>query len=284
MSITARNLRLGPANVYLYAKPQATGVATGAANSQLRFVAKQGGAAGNSISVEYLTPAGTDTLVSVTGTEIVVTPKTGATGADVLAALRANSAAMGLILPTLNAGNDGTGTVAVMAAVTLTGGSDTGVATDVGALGEGLQVVIATETSPLTAAQSGNLSQDEVVSGGRFEITVPFKEITMQNLERAIPGAYISSNGDDPPVRTLEFYVSVGASMRARATRLEIRPLIGGNETADPEEILVVYEASPSGSEVTLAYHPTDQREIAATFRGWPSSTGLFGAYGSQQF
>ena len=117
--------------------------------------------------------------------------------------------------------------------------------------------------------------------GGRFELTIPFKEITMENLERAIPGAYISSDGDDPPLRRLDFTVSVGASMRARATKLEIRPIIGGNETADPEEILTIYEASPSGSDVTLAYHPTDQREIVATFRGWPSAAGVFGTYGS---
>src|SRR5262245_51263728 len=104
MPINARNLRLGPANVIMFAKAQATGAATGAANSQLRFTAKVGGAAGNDITVEYLAPAGTTTTVAITGTDIVVSPKTGATGAEVMAALQASGAAR-LILANFTSGH-----------------------------------------------------------------------------------------------------------------------------------------------------------------------------------
>ena len=292
MGINARNLRLGPANVYLFTKGVASlTTALAGANSNLRFQARSGGVDGNDITVTYVVSGNNTPLtVAVSDTDITVNVATDGSGAatstadDVKNAVNASPAAAGLVTATRKSGDDGSGVVTALASAPLVGGVDTLTALDVGALGEGLQVVIGTEVSPLTAAQSGNLAQDEVVSGGRFEITIPFKEVTMENMAIAIPGAILFSDGGTPPVRRLDFGVSVGASMRARATRLEIRPIIGGSETSDPEEILTVYEASPSGSDVTLAYHPTEQREVAATFRGWPNSAGIFGSYGSTEF
>lgn len=213
------------------------------------------------------------------GTAITITPPTTATAKDVRDALWASPAARSLVLAMLKPGNTGTGLVTALATTNLTGSSDTGVATNVGFLDVGLLVTIGTNAIVLTGAQTGDIPQGKVISGGSFRVTVPFKEISLENLQRGIPNALLYDDGAGE--RRVEFVSQVGQSMRDLAVKLEIRKIIGGAESTDPEDILVIPEISPVDGEVSLPFHPTEQRVITAQFEAWPDANGVWAYLGS---
>ncbi len=103
------------------------------ANNDLRYTARPGGTAGNSLQVEYLV-AGLNTPLTVTATATKVTVNVATDGAGaatstataVRAAVRASVAAMAIMRSVeLAAGNDGTGIVTALAATNLAGGTGT---------------------------------------------------------------------------------------------------------------------------------------------------------------
>jgi hypothetical protein len=292
MAVDAKKLELGPAEVYLYPKPVASlETNLGGTQDDLRFVAQKPGAAGNSITIAYVV-SGTNTplSVAVSGTAITVNVATSGAGAatstakDVRDKVNNTAKAWALVKVMYKTGNDGTGVVAALAATPLTGGSDTGVETSVGALGDDLQVTIATEAQVLTAAQTGTMPQGKVISGGRLQIAVPFKEITLENFQRAIPNAVLFDDKAGTPKKRVEFVSRVGLSMRDLAQKMEIRKITAGVESTAPADILVLNEVSPVEGEVLIPYSPTDQRVITATFEAWPDSRGLYGSFGDQDF
>jgi hypothetical protein len=285
MTVDATLLELGPANVYLYEKPRAfLETVLAGTNNDLRLTAVKPGVAGNSITLTIVV-AGNNTLLTVTvsGNAITVNSATDGTGlptstaTQVRDAINAHPAASGLVTVTHKSGDTGAGVIAALASTPLAGGSDTGVATDIGFLGEGLQVVVGTESTPLTGAQTGNVAQNEVISGGSVLITVPFKEIKMENFRRAIPNSRLYTDGTKQRVA---FAVRVGQKMRDLAVKMEIRKVVGGVEATDVNDILVIPEASPVAGEVTIPFSPTDQREITATFRAWPDAKGAWAYFG----
>lgn len=137
-----------------------------------------------------------------------------------------------------------------------------------GFMGEELAVTIATEATPLTGAQTGTIPQDKVVSGGSFRITVPFKEISLENFARAIPNAVLITGATSG--QRLEFRSRVGQSLRALAKPLQIKKILGGVESTQTRDHLTIPLASPVDGEVTIPFHPTEQRVITATFEAWP--------------
>lgn len=274
MGVNAANLRLGPANVYIYEKPRASLTI----QTALMIHADRTGIGGNSITVALVT--GTALAVAVAGQAITVTLGSGSTAAQVRDAIMASFAARSLVYATLAAGESGSTAMTAAASAPLTGGSDTGTPVDVGALGEGLQVVVGTAAQELTAAQTGNVAQDEVVTGGQVTFTVPFKEMVFENFARAIPNARVIEGADGK--RRLDFVVRVGESRRQFATRLELRPMIGGVETTDPNEIYIVPLATAVAADVTIPFSPTAQQEMSATFRAWPDANGRWMFKGSE--
>jgi len=290
MSVDATKLELGPANVYLHIKPTASlTTAMAGTNNDIFVQAQKPGAAGNSITLELIDPTTMNTPISivVTGTAIAVTLAVDGASAitttarQLVDALNAHPGAFSLIKAVVKAGDSGAGVVTALAATPLTGGSDTAVPTDIGALGDDLQVTFATEAGPLTAAQTGTIPHDKVVTGGSLQIQMPLKEIKLENLQRAIPNAIFFQN-DTGALQKVEFRSRVGLSMRSRATKLEIRKIVGGVESTLTRDILVLNEVSPVDAEVVFPFSPTEQRILNATFEAWPDTNGVWGAFGDQ--
>jgi hypothetical protein len=288
MNIQADLLEMGPANIYVYEKPAAVLVTnlTGTEND-LRLEAQKGGVAGNSITLTIVVAGNNTPLsVSVVGTAITVNSATDggglatSTAKQVRDALNANAQAFSLVKTTLKGPDLGTGVVVALASTPLVGGSDTAVAVDIGALGDDVQVAVGTEAGVLTAAQTGTIPQKKVVSGGRFQITIPFKQMSLANWQRAFPNSVLFDDGNGK--QKLAFRSRVGLDLRSIAKKLEIRKVTGGVESTAPKDILIVYEASPVDGDVLVPYQPTEQRVITATFEAWPDSAGEWGSYGDQ--
>jgi hypothetical protein len=289
MNIDASLLEMGPAQMYVYEKPAAVLVtALVGVDNDLRIEAQKGGVAGNSITIELIDPPGNNVpaSVAVVGTAISVTLATDGTSTIVSTAkqvrdlLNADLKVFSLVKTTLKGPDDGTGLVTALAATPLAGGSDTAVAVDLGALGDDVQVTVATEAGVLTAAQTGTIPQKKVVTGGRFQIAVPLKQMSLANWQRAFPNSVLFDDGNGK--QKLAFRSRVGLDLRSIAKKLEIRKVVGGVESTAPKDILIVYEASPVDGDVLVPYQPTEQRVITATFEAWPDSAGEWGSYGDQ--
>lgn len=135
-----------------------------------------------------------------------------------------------------------------------------------GFMGDELAVTMSTEVSILTGAQRGTVPLDKVVSGGFFRVTVPFKEISLENLQLGFPNSELFILGGT----RVDFKPKVGLSMLSLAKKMTIIKLIGGVESLLAEDTLVIPLASPSDTEVVFPYHPTEQRIILATFEAFP--------------
>lgn len=148
-----------------------------------------------------------------------------------------------------------------------------------GYMGEQLAVKVKADAVALTGGQRGNVPINKVVSGGHFQIVVPFKEISISNYAKAMPNAKLVGGGGSGG--RLEWRIKVGQKLREIAKELVIIKLVGEEESTDPRDKLVVPLASPADTEVTIPYHPTQQREILATFEAWPDSDGLWAYQGT---
>jgi hypothetical protein len=101
------------------------------ANNDVVLTARDGGTAGNAITLALIDPAGNDAAldVNVTGGDIVASLATGPGGAitttasQLLAAIAADSAANALVSGALKTGNSGAGVVTALAETPLAGGA-----------------------------------------------------------------------------------------------------------------------------------------------------------------
>lgn len=110
------------------------------ANNDVRYSARKSGAAGNSITVDYV--LGGALAVDVTGTDIVVTVIDLVTTArQVVDAVNGKPAASALVIASPAPGNDGTGIVANIAKTNLSGGVDPGLRLTVASGGKRLKVL-----------------------------------------------------------------------------------------------------------------------------------------------
>lgn len=98
----------------------------GASNSHIKLVHISGGVAGDLVSLEIATPSGSDPIaVSVTDAAITVTPPTGATAIQCIAALNASGDVEGLaIRADIPSGENGSGAVGNFTHTHLAGGAD----------------------------------------------------------------------------------------------------------------------------------------------------------------
>ena len=283
-------LELGPGNLYVYPKVKAelTTLLTGT-NNDLTFRAARGGVAGNSITVEFIDPAGNNVplSVAVVSNAITVTLETdgvsaiASTAAEVRDAVNQSFASYALVYAVLATGNDGTGLVTVLAATPLTGGSDTPVETFLGGLSDETSLNISASAAPLTAHLTGIQPRDKVITGGSFQIVAGLKEITLENFARAFPNAILLEGADG--LQRLDFTIQAGQSLRTtRGTKMQLRKVRGNVESTSPADILTIPEASPVDAEVNLAFSVTDQRVLTATFEAWPDSYGRVAFFGTE--
>jgi hypothetical protein len=137
-----------------------------------------------------------------------------------------------------------------------------------GYMGDDLTLHMTTTAAELTGAQTGTVPQNKIITGGSFRVTVPLKEISLENFARAFPNSTLT--GDKTRV---DFLPRVGLSLRDLAKKMTIKKIIGGVESASKADILIIPEASPVDAEITFTYSPTAQRIINATFEAWPDET-----------
>jgi len=283
------DFRLGPVNIWTFPLPKAslTTALTGN-NNDLTIRAKRGGVAGNSITVEYVDPPGNNVALSVAvvGTVITVTLATDgtstitSTAADVRDAINASAQARSLVSAVLVTGNDGTGLVTALAATPLTGGSDTGVETFLGALTDETTVTMSVTASPLTAHVTGSQARGKVGTGGSFQIRAGMKEMSLAKFAVAFPAAQLIEGADG--LQRLDFIVPTGTNFRDLAVRMELRRLLAADaETSDPDEILVIPATSPVDGEVPLVFNITDQQFVPINFEAWPDSLGRLAYMGT---
>lgn len=300
MAKNSRLLELGPANIYLYLRPRASHTFSNtvpSVNSDVYVQAYQGGSVagedsprpGNNIRVEFVslgvTHATTD--VSVVGFDITVTLSTlaaviTATANDVIAALTNSGQARGLVTAARGVAGTGASLVEVHAFTALSGGSETGVATDVGYVGDAVAYQVTTEAANLTGAQTGNVPLNKVIIGGMCKVVIPFKEISLDNMRIGVPSARLVENSDKSK-RRVDFTVAVGADMRSLAFKMEIRKIKGGFESSVPKDIIIIPEISPAEGEVNFPFAPTTQREILTNWYAWPDDvTGRWAFLGDE--
>src|SRR4030095_340245 len=282
-------LELGPGNLYIYPKPKAefTTVLTGL-NNDLTFRAQKGGVAGNSITITLVDPPGNNVPLSiaVVGTAITVTLATdgtstiSSTAAQVRDAINQSFASYSLVYAVLASGNDGTGLVTALTSSPLVGGSDTETETFLGALSDETSLNISASAAPLTAHLTGTQPRDKVITGGSFQIVAGLKEMTLDNFARAFPNAMLIQGASG--LQRLDFTIQAGQSLRhTRGTKMQLRKVRGNVESTDPNDTLVIPEASPVDATVNLAFSVTTQRVLTATFEAWPDSFGRVAYFGT---
>ena len=72
-------------------------------------------------------------------------------------------------------------------------------------------------------------------------------------------------------------------SLRSLAKKLTLKKIVGGVESALVKDHLIIPEASPVEGELSVAFTPTDQRVLAATFEAWPDdTTGRWAFFGDE--
>jgi hypothetical protein len=226
--------------------------------------------------------------VSVSTYDITVYLETDAysvvlsTADEVIQALTESGQARGLITAAREVGGDGTSVVTAHAFTALSGGSETGVATDVGYLGDAVAYQVTTEAANLTGAQAGNVPLNKVIIGGMTKVVIPFKEISLDNLRLGVPSARVIENADQSK-RRVDFTVAVGADMRSLSLKMEIRKIKGGFESSAPKDIIIIPEISPAEGEVNFPFAPTTQREILTNWYAWPDDvTGRWAFLGDE--
>jgi hypothetical protein len=283
-------LELGPANLYVYPLPKAelTTTLTGS-NNDITLRARRGGVLGNSLTLTLIDPPGNNVPLSVVvlnGIDITVTLETDGssaivtTGRELADAINQTAASYQLVYAVMAAGNDGSGVVTALAETPLAGGSDTGVERFLGALSDETSVNVSSSAAPLTAHLTGNQPRDKVTTGGVFQIVSGLKEITLENFALGFANAILLEGAGG--LQRLDFTILVGESLRrSRATRLELRKVIGGTESANPNDILVVPECSPVDAQVTLPFNVTEQRIINVTLEAWPDGFGRLAYFGT---
>ncbi len=140
--------------------------------------------------------------------------------------------------------------------------------TDVGYLGDDVMYQVITEAASLTGAQSGNVPLDKIIIGGSVKVVLPFKEISLENLQIGVPSAIIVQSGG---LTRVDFIVAVGQSMRQTlAKRMRITKIKGGKESTDPADTIIIPEISPAEGEVHFPFAPTVQRVILTNWYAWP--------------
>lgn len=298
MAKNARLLELGPANIYLYLRPRAFLLirnAIPAVNSDVYVQAYKGGnlspdRPGNSIRIAF-TNDGVNIPLSVTVATYDITVHLATNGSgtitstaqNVIDALTNSGQARGLITAARGIGGNGSAVVEAKAMTALASGSETGVATDVGFLGDSVAYQVTTEAANLTGAQAGNVPLNKVIIGGMCKVVIPFKEISLDNLRLGVPSARIIENSDQSK-RRVDFTVAVGADMRSLAFKMEIRKIKGGFESSEPKDIIIIPEISAAEGEVNFPFAPTTQREILTNWYAWPDDvTGRWAFLGDEQ-
>jgi hypothetical protein len=140
-----------------------------------------------------------------------------------------------------------------------------------GYVGEGVVLHIETTATPLRGAQAGETPLDKVVTGGQVYCEVPLREITLPNIAKGIANAILVTGAVSGT--RVDITNRVGLSLRSIAKQLKLAKIKAGVESTLPADIYMFPYASAADAPVTIAFHPTNQREIMVRFEVWPDAT-----------
>lgn len=144
--------------------------------------------------------------------------------------------------------------------------------TNIGATKDGITFEVETETAEIVTDQTGTTPVDQIVTGRRVKIMVPFAEQKLENWKRALAESNaIVVNGVK---RRLDISTSVGLSLRLTAKTIRIIPLINGNTLeTNKEKIYTIPLAVPSSETVSMQFDVSTQRVMNASFVALPELT-----------
>lgn len=235
------------------------------------------------IYMEDVVPAGvTSIIVSAGGSGYTSAPTVALTGGVGTGATAVAIVLNGRVVR-VDVTNTGTGYTSAPT-VAFTGGAGTGATAtaivgggylrNVGYTSDDTVISISGEAQDLTAAQEGTTAIDTILTGVNGTLEFSFKEIKLDNWKKATGAARLYVDNTTTPVgRRLEIVPSAGLSLRGIARRVEVRPIVGGVETTNPEHIFVIPLAAPSADTISLSFSNTEQRSMKATFKMFPDPT-----------
>lgn len=139
---------------------------------------------------------------------------------------------------------------------------------------EGVEISITPEMANLMGGQAGTTPVDKVVTGVEGKVSFLIQQIELVGWRRALLGVTQSFQGSTTPAnKRLEVQSRAGQSMRALAKKMTIKPIYGGTETTNVEEIIVIPFASPDAETVQLMLNSSTQETIKALYYMYPDST-----------
>lgn len=142
---------------------------------------------------------------------------------------------------------------------------------DVGALDDGVTVEVTSETTDLTASQFGTTPINKVITGVSVKVSFAMKEVSLDSFRAAISNSdAIVTDAVDPTKKKLQITPKAGTDLRSIASKLVLKPIIGGVETADANKFYTAPVAAPDAGTVSIAFGNTEQRKINATFICFP--------------
>lgn len=129
---------------------------------------------------------------------------------------------------------------------------------DLGYTSGGVEVQIETETKDITVDQLGNTKISEIIQGRNAKIKVPLAESVLENLVQVLPGASLSSNGEQLIINT-----GMGENLINYAKELKLVPI------NDSDFTIIIPKAATPGS-FSLAYKHDEMRVYEVEFTSYP--------------
>lgn len=139
---------------------------------------------------------------------------------------------------------------------------------------DSVEISVTPQVANLMGGQAGTTPVDKVITGVEGKVSFNIQQIELSGWRRALLGVAQAFQGVTTPAnKRLEIQSKAGQSLRALAKKMTIKPIYGGLETTNVEEIIVVPFASPDADTVNLILSASTQEMIKATYYMFPDST-----------
>jgi len=120
------------------------------------------------------------------------------------------------------------------------------------------------EQAPVKTAQYGTSPKDEITTGNTCTIEVRLTESTFAQLAAVLPNADVS--GLQLMVRS-----NVGASARANAAKLTIKPIENGTVVLETTGKWITFFVAAAVAQFAVPFDAETQREYGVLFKAYPA-------------
>ena len=132
----------------------------------------------------------------------------------------------------------------------------------------GIKVNIDTSSVELKSDQSGEMPEDETISGRTCKIEANLADITLENFASAM-GTVVVGSGT---AKCVNLNPGTGTSLMANAKRAYILPLVNGYPTTDGNRTIHIYKAGVKAS-LDLTFDSSTQRSIKLSISAYPDAS-----------